>query len=128
MTLCSVILFLTNTDLCDFLHRLLLVEGHDLYRLRRVALPLGTTEREEVGLPGSLCWAVGGVQVIIFGRRGAQSFKRPEDRPRRGRNGVSTAQLLGVTAGGCYISSVRSGSAEATAPASTLHGEVQMPR
>lgn len=45
MTLCSVILFLTDTDLCDFMHRLLLVEWHDLYRLRRVALLLGTTER-----------------------------------------------------------------------------------
>lgn len=51
-----------------------------------------------------------------------------ENRPWRGRNGVSTAQLLGVTAGGCCISSVRSGSTGAAAPASTLPGEVQIPR
>lgn len=50
-----------------------------------------------------------------------------QNRPWRSRAGVSTAQLLVVTVGGCCISSVHSGSAEATAPASTLPGEVQMP-
>lgn len=36
------------------------------YCLTGVALPLGATGREEVGLPWSLCWAVDGGQVFFF--------------------------------------------------------------
>lgn len=60
MNSCSLALLLAGIDQRVFLRRPLLVEEHDLYRVRRMALPLGTCGREEVGLPWSLCWTVGG--------------------------------------------------------------------